>query len=233
MTNQESQGQCSLCQQMVSNKAMLKHLQGCMEIHKNESKAKPCFHILVEGSYAPEYWLHIAIRKDVKLKQLDQFLRDIWLECCGHLSDFEIEGIRYAAFPTPELDQENMNKAVKSVLQQGMKFNHTYDYGSTTQLILKVIGEQNMALKKSVELLARNEMPFMACECCGKPATQVCGQCVYEDRGLVCVKCAVNHECGEDMMLPVVNSPRMGVCGYTGELLEDEDSELIPNPSWN
>ena len=25
-----------------------------------------------------------------------------------------------------------------------------------------------------------------------------------------------NHDCGEEAILPVVNSPRMGVCGYTG-----------------
>lgn len=24
------------------------------------------------------------------------------------------------------------------------------------------------------------------------------------------------HECGEDMLLPVVNSPRVGMCDYTG-----------------
>ncbi len=130
-------GQCALCQQVISKRGILKHLQGCMKVHKSKRTTKPCFHILVEGSYNPAYWLHLAIRKDTKLKQLDQFLRDIWLECCGHLSDFEIKGIRYTAFPTPELDQESMNKAVKSVLQPGMKFIHTYDYGSTTRLTLK------------------------------------------------------------------------------------------------
>jgi hypothetical protein len=32
-----------------------------------------------------------------------------------------------------------------------------------------------------------------------------------------CQDCLVEHECGEEMALPVVNSPRMGVCGYAGE----------------
>jgi hypothetical protein len=30
----------------------------------------------------------------------------------------------------------------------------------------------------------------------------------------VCVK---DHECGEEMLLPMANSPRAGVCGYTGQ----------------
>jgi hypothetical protein len=33
-----------------------------------------------------------------------------------------------------------------------------------------------------------------------------------------CAKCSEEHEDGEEMMLPVVNSPRMGECGYDGEL---------------
>jgi hypothetical protein len=32
-----------------------------------------------------------------------------------------------------------------------------------------------------------------------------------------CDKCLTKHECGDEMSLPVVNSPRMGVCGYCGE----------------
>jgi len=29
------------------------------------------------------------------LTDLDGFLRDIWLECCGHLSAFDIGTVRY------------------------------------------------------------------------------------------------------------------------------------------
>ena len=37
-----------------------------------------------------------------------------------------------------------------------------------------------------------------------------------EGGGLLCEDCAKTHEGGEDMLLDVCNSPRMGVCGYTG-----------------
>ena len=36
------------------------------------------------------------------------------------------------------------------------------------------------------------------------------------EEGWLCQSCADEHECGEDMLLPVVNSPRTGVCGYAG-----------------
>ena len=32
----------------------------------------------------------------------------------------------------------------------------------------------------------------------------------------LCEDCAKTHECGEEMLLPVCNSPRLGVCGYCG-----------------
>ena len=45
----------------------------------------------------------------------------------------------------------------------------------------------------------------------------ICAQCIYEDKGCLCDACARSHECGEEMLLPLVNSPRAGVCGYTGQ----------------
>lgn len=40
--------------------------------------------------------------------------------------------------------------------------------------------------------------------------------CLYEENGLLCERCAEKHHCGDEMWLPVVNSPRTGMCGYTG-----------------
>jgi len=33
-------------------------------------------------------------------------------------------------------------------------------------------------------------------------------------------KCARSHECDHEMFLPVVNSPRAGVCAYSGPIVE-------------
>lgn len=34
--------------------------------------------------------------------------------------------------------------------------------------------------------------------------------------GRLCDTCAESYECGEEMLLPVVNSPRVGMCAYDG-----------------
>ncbi len=82
---------------------------------------------------------------------------------------------------------------------------------------MKVVAERvGEAQGKSIQVLARNEAPLISCEVCGKPATEVCAQCIYEGAGWLCEACAEEHECGEEMLLPVVNSPRVGMCGYTG-----------------
>jgi len=36
---------------------------------------------------------------------------------------------------------------------------------------------------------------------------------VYKKEAFYCDECGTEHDCEEEMMLPVLNSPRMGVCG--------------------
>jgi len=158
--------------------------------------------------------MHVAVPVTAPLSKLDDFLRHTWLECCGHLSAFEIGGKRYAS------DEEmSMRARLSQVLEVGMKFFYEYDYGSTTALVLKVVAlrEQGLLPKGAVQLLARNEAPQVSCQRCSiHPATQICTECAWNGEGWLCEACAVAHECGDEMCLPVVNSPRVGVCGYTG-----------------
>ncbi len=112
-----------------------------------------------------------------------------------------------------------MQAPLGSVLYPKLEFHHEYDFGTTTTLTLKVISEyEGQAKGKSVQILARNDPPPIVCDKCGKPATQVCSQCLWEGKGWLCDQHASRHKCGEEMLLPVVNSPRVGMCGYTGPL---------------
>jgi hypothetical protein len=150
----------------------------------------------------------------VKLKVLDKFLRGVWLECCGHLSAFEIDGVEYHSMPEGE---KGMHFKLSRVLNPGMEFYHTYDFGTSTELRLRVISERmGERGKEKVRVLARNDAPDIRCGC-GKKAKWVCPVCFYEEDAWFCDDCAKEHECGEEMLLPVVNSPRCGVCGYEGE----------------
>jgi len=111
-----------------------------------------------------------------------------------------------------------MDVALGDILCPGMEFHHEYDFGTTTHPSLRVVSEREGRMaSKSIEVLARNDPPLITCEICGEIATLVCAQCIWSDEGWLCDKCAGEHKCGEEILLPVVNSPRAGMCGYTGE----------------
>jgi len=154
------------------------------------------------------FWLDIAARPEAKLKALDDLLRRVWLECCGHLSEF-YGGARAKV---------SMSRRLDEVLgSPGDRLGYMYDFGSTTELVVNHVDLIDAATVKGIRVVARNEPPAWPCDECGQPATKLCSECVYRDGGFLCEPHASTHGCGEEMLLPVVNSPRMGVCAYAGE----------------
>lgn len=231
MARQTSKGICTYCHGEFSKAAMTRHLEACEQRASTEAKAasgkrqkaQPSrkFHIVVEGRELPIYWMHLEVTASTTLATLDRFLRDTWLECCGHLSAFEIGGVRYAVDAGMDngwdMDERSMRVRLDKIFSPGQVCSYEYDYGTTTELKLKVVSEREVEAKgKAIQVLARNVPPVILCEECGKPATSVCSQCIFDEKGWLCDDCGEHHECGEDMLLPVVNSPRVGMCAYTG-----------------
>ena len=67
--------------------------------------------------------------------------------------------------------------------------------------------------------MSRNELPKVSCIECEQMAQWLCIECQYEDEspGFLCDHHVKNHphtNYGEP--LPLVNSPRLGMCGYEG-----------------
>ncbi len=213
----KSEGVCNFCKKIFSAGVMLKHLQSCPERIKakeKEDKNKKEKIFLMRARTGP-FFLYFEMNASSKLKDIDDFLRETWLECCGHLSAFTIAGSQYCSSPQREYGDRNMNIQLDNVISPGMKFIHEYDFGTTTHLDMACISERLGSIK-GIKVAARNNPPDFSCCNCGKPAKEICSECIWEGKGLLCEKCAKDHECGEDMLLPVVNSPRMGMCGYTG-----------------
>ena len=207
-----TKGRCVLCGGVFSKRKMARHLASCRTDGSGTAKRK-VFLLKVEGRYSSKYWMYLEAASDARLEDLDRFLRNVWLECCGHLSAFEIDGETYISYP--EGEENGLDVLLGSLLYQGQEFYHQYDFGTTTDLVLEVVSDgERDAERRSVRLLARNEPPLILCQTCGKEAVWVCAQCIYEGGGWLCQECASNHECGEEMLLPVVNSPRVGMCAY-------------------
>lgn len=225
MAKNASPGTCVLCGYRSSKAGIARHVGSCAAGHEaSKGTGTRLYHLRVEGAGAPMFWLDLEMKAGATLNRLDRFLRDIWLECCGHLSAFEIDGTRYT-IPTDDpfddfQEDRSMNYKIEEVLRPDRhKFSYEYDFGSTTHLNLRVMGTREGAIGRSLlRLLARNDPPVWPCEICRQPATLVCPFCLSEGRAFYCAAHSGEHHCDEeDAWLPVVNSPRMGTCGYMGE----------------
>lgn len=152
-------------------------------------------------------------------------------------------------------EEHDMDIELAKVLKPGMKFTHEYDFGSTTELSLRVVAEREGVVrgkKDTVQILARNLPPVIPCRECGKPATKIIAGYYSVGDSAICDDCVRRLRDGdsneadatpldieedeldeeefdeedddeefeeyfdEGMLLPIVNSPRVGVCGYTG-----------------
>jgi hypothetical protein len=326
VTKEVSKGICSFCKGQFEKAKMTQHLKYCKqraaeiatEIGNTSAPQQTrLFHILVEGRYNPQYWMHLEMPASDALVDLDDFLRATWLECCGHLSEFTIGGTSYSSEPEDyfyfgeaetaeeeEIDEEeefsvdelletfppeslnmlpknflselkkfesiddlvlylketlnsmpkrgvphsqeewdeyraryfqvqvleallemvedrSLDAPLEKVLKVGQKFSYEYDFGSSTDLTLKVLTEREGVVQgedeDDIEILARNSEPVILCKVCGKPAKYIVGGYFDVEENAFCSKKCVKKS-GEDaeMLLPVVNSPRVGVCAYSG-----------------
>lgn len=217
ITRTISKGKCMICSEILQNNIMTRHLASHRKENKKTKTSSKYFHVLIEGRYDPEYWLHVGLPAKAPLEDLDYLLRDIWLECCGHLSAFTIKGKQFTSNPDPDYEDLNMSISFAKVIVPGMKFTHEYDFGTTTDLLGKVVGEYEEEAKKPITILARNEPPDLHCMTCADKAEEICSECTWgEKTGLMCKTHASQHKHDKDMSLPVVNSPRVGMCAYSG-----------------
>ena len=221
-----NQAKCGICGEEVAVKQMLRHVKACRMVHplKEGKKEQKIFTLRVTSLEFPGYFLYLEIEGGKKLSLLDGYLRDIWLECCGHISQFTIAGEVYSSYTDSELmaelgEQSDMSSKVQKVMGQGMAFQYEYDMGSTTYLKLEVVDvrETKESVPEGILPIVRNAAPEIQCKECKAPAIQVLMD-YSENHGAYCEACAEKFLGDDlDMMLPVVNSPRMGVCGYTGD----------------
>ena len=211
---------CVFCGKELDCGSMQKHLKECVRIG-HEAGNTPYLMLRVTCPNEEDFRMYLEVKKDTSLKQLDQFLRDRWLECCGHMSAFLVNEEEYYSY-CDEPGMRGMSAKLETLVNVGDTFLHQYDFGSPTDLVIEVIDEYTAKdRRKKVVLAAQNIMPKYSCVRCGKPAKLV----FRPDMGPV-KESVFCEECGrkekDARMLPLMNSPRTGVCGYGLWMNEDE-----------
>ena len=191
-------GTCHICQQTVAGHQIRQHLIRCIPAQTGLQPAQnprriaqktAC--ISVRAKERP-HWLELGVRCDVTLRELDKFLRAIWLECCGHLSHFTVGGDVYSVLvPVPgekrrfqpedeyQKNWKHMRRTVSAAIPPLTRLEYEFDYGYTTELVLEhVVTFVELVQRVSptqpwhggkIVILAQNH-PLHACLRCGGPA---------------------------------------------------------------
>jgi len=206
---------CLLCGSEYTSRGIGRHIKTCLKKHfiTPQNTLVDNYYLSIHAKYDTNYFLYLLVAQNTTLKDLDGFLRKIWLECCGHMSAFFLK--KWEELP--------MDTRIKYLINICNTVEYQYDFGSTTDLIIRIKDTLKGPLgkKNKIQILARNSQPIVPCDECGKfPAVRICTECQYGGGGWLCSECSKNHECGEEMFLPVVNSPRAGVCAYSGVIEE-------------
>ena len=211
------EGTCTYCGGTYTKSGMVRHLRACADreaaIAAANGPEQSLYHLRVDDEWAPPFWLDLELRGSAPLEALDSYLRSIWLECCGHMSQFTTGG-----WGSREL---SASRRAEEVLGADTELVHLYDFGTTSETRIRVMDVRTGAptTEHPIALMARNERPDLRCMECDRPAEWLCVECMYEteDNGLLCdehVDAHPHDAYGEP--LPFVNSPRTGMCGYTG-----------------
>lgn len=216
-SRKQSRGKCAYCEGEFTKGRMLKHIEACPERRQvvGTSDGQPgttesLYHLRVQDAWRSDFWLDLDVRGSATLQELDRYLRAIWLECCGHLSQFSVGG------------REISNKRrVGQVFEPGIELTHIYDFGTSSETLVKAVAARKGRPTTShpIALMARNSLPEASCIQCGRAASWFCNECLYEEEelGTLCDEHAQGHphtDYGEP--IPLVNSPRLGMCGYDG-----------------
>jgi hypothetical protein len=252
------EGRCEICGSTIARSAAAPHVASCLgQGSPPDAEGRfagdmaPFLHLLLEGRHHRAYWMHVAARSDASLEDLDGFIREEWVECCGHLSVFKVGRTRYESHPEEQFGEEHKDELLRKVrdaypltpeqhqvieglffknqpfiksmrvgcseaLPPGTKAAYEYDFGSTTELVVNSLGDLGAHRGLKVRLLARNLPPPLRCAGCGGTATLVCSACGGGPDSLWCSACSGKNRCGIESLLGVANSPRSGVCGYSG-----------------
>lgn len=253
-TKPTTEGKCLYCNQNISKSLFNKHLQKHLNEKIKTNKPGKSFLLKVETEKAwgpTPYFLFLWMDGEAKLSVLDDFLRDIWLECCGHMSSFtdiaakktnggmwdfsEVNSLlqKGKIKEYEKLMEENTGELPKSAkvsakFHKGLQLDYQYDFGSTTSLFISVVAEYPIKGDDKIVLLTRNNIPDIKCGVCNeKNATKICTAHGYDETNLFCESCAKKHkkECddfADYASMPFVNSPRAGVCAYEGGTIDIE-----------
>jgi hypothetical protein len=248
----KSEGKCLFCGKTFAKSLINSHLATHLKAKAAKGDPGKSFLVKVEPDkklVSNPYFLSLWIDSETDMETLDGFLRNIWMDCCEHESEFKDLTIKGDSDIQSTINKLIMDGKLEELLQiishyeaerkvtmfdiaeqifrKGRILDYNYDFEDTTTLVITVFEEYPVKADSEIVLLSRNEPLAIMCSDCGKmPATLICTAYNCVD-ALFCEKCAEKHgktcsDFDDDAARAVVNSPRMGKCVYIGGSIDKE-----------
>ncbi|TVQ39458.1 MAG: DUF1186 domain-containing protein [Spirochaetaceae bacterium] len=227
--------QCRFCGNLYARSGIARHVAACKaRLATNNSDGSDAStdrfeHLVVTDADRIGYRLDLLAAPGTTLDDLDRFLREIWLECCGHMSIFRVGGqMYYSSVEAWGIDDSTAEVEI-TWLPRSTEIRYDYDLGSPTGLRVKRLSPLRQRVTGApIVLAARNEPPPLECSC-GSHAVVVDRFADWGNPGLLCAACLEEAAVDSEALVPLTNSPRMGVCGYVGPG-SDPDGEYASRP---
>ncbi|MHB8296607.1 MAG: hypothetical protein ACYDH5_18750, partial [Acidimicrobiales bacterium] len=130
-----TQGQCRLCGRSFAKAGMARHVRACRGKRVGAGEANGLL-VALEDRCLPSYWLVVEVAATATWFDLDGFLRRVWVECCGHLSCFEMGGTTFTDDVDPDEVEEasewatgprSMAAPIVDTVAPGSRFSYEYD----------------------------------------------------------------------------------------------------------
>lgn len=217
-------GRCFLCGRSLPQEGMADHLLACCPQKGGE---EPLFLFHIRDADFPEtFWLFLEMPQEAALAALDDVLRRVWVDCCGHASTFVIDGVTYGRRPRASivdlvLDEQThvapMNPSLAELLTVGQEIDYAYDEVWPTELKVRLLAAYpGETPEEGFRIVARNYKPPRTCRLCDRQAEWLLTNAWPLEP--YCDAHARAHPAWTtpDAFLPYVNSPRVGLCVYRG-----------------
>lgn len=118
-------GICQLCGERLTKAGMSRHLSACLPKHDADGRKSQLSRIRIDDETG-WFWIDVEMKASDSLATLNAFLRDFWLECCGHLSSFAIGRKEYTTVmwgePLMQGEYDMAAAKLKNVLSKGTTF---------------------------------------------------------------------------------------------------------------
>lgn len=212
-------GQCRICGGVYTATGMTSHIKKHIARTTNTSGY---YVIRIDAGRGNPFWMYVIADADIAFDELDQFLRSMWLECCGHPSHFVVyDKVQPEFIP-------DMGARLSDVLHDRTRFAHYYDSTVLRLGVVRMCGQiysgvddpsvderfDNVPSKYNIIVLALHDRVMFRCRSCKRESATVCSGFTMTGEGVLCMDCARLHDQATENMRWALQSPRSGQCLY-------------------